>query len=218
MTKDIDPTPLVNYMIQEGIMDVILQKMVDGLATSKGRIPAFHTGDLLDALTFAQQNEMRNIMGMSPHDDFVAEVAFIWLRKDTMGPLRVIHNLKFSSHVQRLFVDKDYFSETLMPLPFVDYLLENKVLSDFNVNELAKCLQVNGIDYEFDVPDLADPDEQELLDAILEGMLNMAKVKPGVLQREVAAVMRTKGIDPKKYNRSAMFAALEAGVKLIPKT
>lgn len=217
MTKDIDPAPLVDYMMREGIVDAITGKLVKDLETSQGRIPSFHAGDMLDVLTFQQQDDMRNIMGMDRNDDFVNEVAFIWLRHDTMGPARVVHNLRFSSHVQRLFTDKDYFSETLLTLPFIDYLMKNNALSDFNVNELAKCLEANGIDYEFEVPDLTDPDEQELLDAILEGMLNMANAKPGVFQREVADVMRAKGIDPKKYNRSAMFAALEAGVKLIPK-
>lgn len=200
---------LIRILIENDVPNKITETLISDFADSKPYLPVFDPYEIWDTLHYTKMDLIAEALGVDSDDHLLTEKLIEALSVSSDSTVRVIANTRKGSHDNVLYDPREWTSQTLITIDFIDYVLDTGTLIPYAVNELATCLKRNHIDYELNVVEIPEPGEDELMTVIFEGLLRMAKDKPNVFQREVAIAMREKGIDAKKYTRTTMFNAVK---------
>ncbi|MBC9705777.1 MAG: hypothetical protein H9W81_12570 [Enterococcus sp.] len=172
-------------------------------------LPTYDVSELWDIVDDTTMEKIARILGVSLNNDSLYDKLSLALKEARPSSLRVILDLKQRSHANILYDPRGYENSTLITKEFVEYVLRQEKLSPLGVVQWGKLLKQNNIDFIPSLPELQEPKDTELLEVIFEGLLRMAQEKPTIFHREVSAVMKAKGIDPKKYTRTTMYDVIK---------
>lgn len=210
-----DVDALIVVLEENNIPEKVTEYMIGEFASTRPFLPVFDPSELWDVVEMPVIEKIGEVMGVGyNHHDFTWTL-FKALEFAGNSSMRSISNTRKGSHANVLYDPKGYISRTFITRDFIDYVVSSGELTAFAITQLDACLKRNHIDYPLDIADIPDPEEDELMAVVFAGLLRMAKNKPNVFQREVAAVMREKGIDVAKYTRTTMFDAIK-DAKIIP--
>lgn len=205
-------TPTIVELLEDsGIITKMTEALVAKFEESSPYLPVLDSSEFSE---FFEPALSRQLMSMVPNNFNGRTFPYPMLRameNVESSPLIVLHKIRGdSAYDNMIFKPSDpSVRETILTTDFIEYLLASDALTPSAVGQLKDRLKSSPFKYIIELPDLPAPTDEELLDAIFEGLKNMAYKVPKKFRDEVSMALLKKSRDPESVSRTAIYDIVE---------
>lgn len=188
---------LINLLETHNITDQLTEILIERFNDSAPYLPILGTSEFAALFDESLIREAQNILrDPSRGESLMLSILFAMYPAEN-NPLLMLNKVRASSCDDQLFNPEDTTAcKTLLTVDFLRYLMLSDALSPYALTQLKERLKANRFNFLVEVPEMPEPNEEEMREALLEGILEMMKTHPKKFQRAVSTALIKKNLNP----------------------